>query len=379
MRPMATSPGVPHPDSEGSSRQSEPGLLARPLAFFRRHPVALLLLFSPGIPEYLSGSSAVAALVLNPGLFVFQIVANLGLYGPGVLLIREALVRGGKSWPSLLAWGSAYAILEEGVALSTFFNPHSSVVGVLGFYGHFLGVSWVWAIGLLMVHTVYSISLPILLLGLVLPETRAQSLLSVRARGALLAILALDVAFLFGFVLLGEHFWMGGPILLASLAVIGGLVLLGARLGPGTIPPVGSPPRGSPRMFGVLGAALFPGTLLLEGILGSADVPAAGTFVALVGFYVVWGATVLPRLGRSGNHREMVALASGLLAPLLLFGLLSQLYLPLVIVGDVAMVGLLRHLWSHVPPPSPRDPLVPAGARGLAGPDEAMLGTTPSR
>ncbi|TLY00676.1 MAG: hypothetical protein E6K95_08175, partial [Thaumarchaeota archaeon] len=64
-----------------------------PFGYLRRHPVLFLLLLSPGIAEYLSGSSPVAALVINPGQFVFQIVANAGLYGPGVLLVREATVR----------------------------------------------------------------------------------------------------------------------------------------------------------------------------------------------------------------------------------------------------------------------------------------------
>lgn len=53
------------------------------LGFLRRHPLLMLVLLSPGIPEYLSGSPAWSALVLNPGFFLFQIAANLGLYGPG--------------------------------------------------------------------------------------------------------------------------------------------------------------------------------------------------------------------------------------------------------------------------------------------------------
>ena len=54
-------------------------------------------------------------MVLNPVQFVFQIVANLGLYGPGVILIREAFVRWKKGWASVLILGAAYGILEEGL------------------------------------------------------------------------------------------------------------------------------------------------------------------------------------------------------------------------------------------------------------------------
>src|SRR5207244_8673312 len=74
-----------------------------------------LLLLSPGIPEYLSGSSPVAALVINPGQFVFQIVANVGLYGPGALLVRAATVRWRKGWATVLLLGASYSILEERV------------------------------------------------------------------------------------------------------------------------------------------------------------------------------------------------------------------------------------------------------------------------
>jgi len=71
-------------------------------------------LLSPGIPEYISGSSPTSAIVLNPPMFGFQLVANLGLYGPGVLLVREAMVRWNKGWATVLLLGAAYGILEEG-------------------------------------------------------------------------------------------------------------------------------------------------------------------------------------------------------------------------------------------------------------------------
>jgi len=111
------------------------------LGFLRRHPVLCLLLLTPGIPEYLSSSSPLNALVLDPVMFVFQLAANLGLYGPGVLLIREASIRWKKGWATVLLLGAAYGILEEGVALSTLFNPNAGPVGELGFYGHWLGVN----------------------------------------------------------------------------------------------------------------------------------------------------------------------------------------------------------------------------------------------
>jgi hypothetical protein len=176
----------------------------------QRHPVVCLLLLSPGIPEYISGSSPTNAIVLNPGMFLFQILANLGLYGPGVLLVRDAMVRWKKGWASVLFLGAAYGILEEGIALSTLFDPNANPVGKLGFYGHWLGVNWVWVAGIIPVHMLFSISLPIVLLGLAVPRTNGQSLLSRRSLWAVSTVLGIDVVVLFVFVSkVWETGWVG--------------------------------------------------------------------------------------------------------------------------------------------------------------------------
>ena len=161
--------------------------------FLKAHPVVCLLLLSPGIPEYLSSSSPINAIVLNPAMFLFQLAANLGLYGPGVLLVYEARLRWNKGWATVLLLGAAYGILEEGVALSTLFNPDAGPVGSLGQYGHWVGVNWIWVASILPVHMIYSISLPILLLGLALPKTVGRSLLSKRKITIAFAILIIDV------------------------------------------------------------------------------------------------------------------------------------------------------------------------------------------
>ncbi|MDA4114782.1 MAG: hypothetical protein OK474_12130 [Thaumarchaeota archaeon] len=186
----------------GPQATTTAGPVQRLFSFLRAHPILCLLILTPGIPEYLSSSSPVYTIVLNPPQFVFQLAANLGLYGPGVLLIREAIIRWNKGWGSVLLLGAAYGILEEGIALSTLFNPGAGPVGQLGYFGHWLGVSWVRSAGILPVHMIFSISIPILLLGLALPATRGKSLLSRRGIVAVAAILTADVASLFW-----SYFW----------------------------------------------------------------------------------------------------------------------------------------------------------------------------
>ena len=168
--------GAPTPSASGPpGMMPGRGPIQRIFSFLRAHPVLCLLILTPGIPEYLSSSSPVYTIVLNPAQFALQLAANLGLYGPGVLLIREAMIRWDKGWASVLLLGAAYGILEEGIALSTLFNPGAGPVGQLGYFGHWLGVSWVWSAGILPVHMIFSISIPILLLGLALPGTGARA------------------------------------------------------------------------------------------------------------------------------------------------------------------------------------------------------------
>ncbi len=100
----------------------------------------------------------------------------MGLYGPGVILIREAIIRWRKGWASVFLLGFAYAIVEEGLDLSTFFNPNAGPVGILGTYGHWLGVNWVWTVGLMLFHSAISIALPILLFRFAFPALKSQSL-----------------------------------------------------------------------------------------------------------------------------------------------------------------------------------------------------------
>ncbi len=80
-------------------RESHPrGLGSQVFGYLRKHPLLCLVLLSPGIPEYLSGSSSWAVLTANPILFFLFVGLNVGLYGPGVILIREAMIRWRKGW-----------------------------------------------------------------------------------------------------------------------------------------------------------------------------------------------------------------------------------------------------------------------------------------
>lgn len=342
------------------SPSSGPPPFPRTVAFFRRHPILLLLAFTPGIPEYLSGSSSMELLVVNPVVFFLFLALNLGLYGPGVLLVREAHVRWNKGWSTILLLGGAYGLLEEGTALSTLFDPHASVVGGLGSYGHAYGVSWVWLIGILGVHAVYSVGVPILLLGLALPETGGRSLITGRQVPLTLAIYAVDIVLLELII----RYWVGIPLMAAAAGVAGLLWLVAWRLPPGLLDPTAPGPRRGPRFFLACGLVYFVLLLLVPGLIGAAHLPAAVAFLGdalllTLLFLVVWW-----NLGRSSNAPEKVALAFGLVLPLIVTGLVGELFLPVVLILDGIAGLFFLTLWRRYGRPSDRSEVLPPAAVG---------------
>jgi hypothetical protein len=325
----------------------KPARLARVVAYFRRHPVVLLLCLTPGIPEYLSGSTAVWPIVLNPGVFFLFLGLNLGLYGPGVLLVREAHVRWKKGWSTILVLGAAYGLLEEGTALSTLFNPKASVVGGLGTYGHAYGVSWVWLIGILGVHIVYSVGLPILLLGLALPETRGQPFLTGRKLPLTVSIYALDIAFL---VYISHYYTVAAPLLLLAMAVAGLLWMVAWRLPAGLLDPPRAAPSRSPGSFLVPGLLYFALLILVPGLINEAHLPAVVAGAADLGAIALLFVGIWRTIGRSANEPQLIVLAIGTIFPLAAVGLIAQWFLPIVLGADVLAVLFFRVLWRHYRP-----------------------------
>lgn len=315
-----------------------------PIALLKSHPVVFLLLLTPGIPEYLSGSSAVSALLLNPALFVFQALANLGLYGSGALLIREAKVRWNKGWGTVLLLGGAYGILEEGVALSTLFDPNAGPVGSLGIYGHWLGVNWIWLAGIVPFHAIFSISLPIYLMGLALPETSGRSLVNGKRATITSAVLAVDVLLLMAVVNHATGYWMGSTILIGSLASIA-VMVWAARRAPADLLTLGAGNKAvSNRVLAAIGLSYFPAILLSEGLPQGAGVPPSVDFALVLlvqALYLVY----LTR--RSWPRRGTVSIALGLIIPIAVFGFISQLGLPLVLLADAAIFLLFKRLWRQ--------------------------------
>jgi len=317
---------------------------ARVAAYLKTHPVITLLILTPGIPEYLSSSSPINAIVLNPPQFVFQLLANLGLYGSGALLIHDAGIRWKKGWATVLLLGAAYGILEEGVALSTLFDPNAGPVGALGSYGHWLGVNLIWAAGIVPFHAIFSISIPILLLGIAIPETRLKPLVSTRGTIAALLVLSFDVVILMVVVWHVSGYWMGWPILALSFLSIGGLLFLSRRI---TLPftgKMGGRPTPSSKEAVAVGFSFFPAVILVQNLGRGAGLPAALDFLLVVAVQALY-LLYVTRRSWGGSRKSVISFVLGLLVPIMVFGVLAELAFPLTLLADLVVVVFFRRLW----------------------------------
>ena len=318
---------------------------ARVADYLKAHPIISLLILTPGIPEYLSSSSPINAIVFNPPQFVFQLLANLGLYGSGALLIHDARFRWKKGWASVLILGAAYGILEEGVALSTLFNPNAGPVGSLGVYGHWLGVNWIWAAGIVPFHAIFSISLPILLLSMAIPETRFRPLLSRRGTATALLFLSLDVFILMFAVWHLSGYWMGWPILVLSMVAISGLIIAAGRITPQPLSISGGRPAASPRQAAAVGASFFPAVILTQSLGRGAGLPAELDLLLVVVVQTLYALYAAKR-GPGGSRGSVLAFALGLLVPIMVFGVVAELPLPMTVLADFAVFVFFRRLWA---------------------------------
>jgi hypothetical protein len=125
-------------------------------------PPFVLVVVAFLVAELLPGSAPIT----QPGLWPFLLL----IYGPGALLIREAVRRRKRGWASILLLGAAYGLVEEGLALQSLFNP--ALYHAADWGARFLGINGVYAEAAIIIHAVWSAAIPILLTDLLFPGRR---------------------------------------------------------------------------------------------------------------------------------------------------------------------------------------------------------------
>lgn len=138
----------------------------------------LLVVAGPLIAEVALGST--------PPAMAWLVVLWVPVYGAGVLLIRELVVRTGRGWPSLIILGLAYEILEDGFGLQALTSPKLYDAAHWGLRVAGLNLPY-WEANALY-HAVFSVLIPIALVNLVFPSHRNRPYVAHRPRLYLIAL-----------------------------------------------------------------------------------------------------------------------------------------------------------------------------------------------
>ena len=300
------------------------------------------------LAEVLTGSTPLPTIVIYPIGFAF----NIGLYGGGALLIREASVRWRKRWGAVLLLGGAYAVGEEGFAAKTMINPDSPIIGNQA-YSHWLGINWVPLAALIIFHAAFSIAVPILLIELIYPETKRRRLLGKLGLPVALVVYGLDVLLL--------SIWFGDPyhpppFPIVFLSVYAAALILAAYLVPRSfLQAKGERPNGGERTFLLLGLGVMIGFFLIGGGL----TPLGG----LTTLFLPWPATValfvpfagltawylVKHAGRSANDLVKIAFVLGMTLIFIPMDIMLEISGDFgVLVYTALIIGLLIWLRQRV-------------------------------
>ncbi len=282
----------------------------------RRSPALTLFLIAP-LAELITAS-------VPPLAYFYPLTLVLAplLYGSGALLVREAVVRWGKGWPSLLLLGAAYGVYEEGITARSFFDPSWVDLDTLGVYGRALGVNWVWAAHLTQFHALISMAASVIIAELLHPSRSGQPWLS-RAQIRLCAVALLSWTAL-GF-LINPYI---PPLLGYALtwALIGALIWAARHVPARPFPPRTRPvPR--PRRFWALGLGGMTAYVVLVYTVSEHNaLPPAALIALLVALdaLVLWLALRWSGNGAAWDDRHKLAFVAGALWLFVPFGFILE-------------------------------------------------------
>lgn len=305
--------GVRTSRSPGTSGQPGDGELAgtRPLsplpgAHRLAWPAIVLVLLSLSLAEFLTGSTPMMALI-HPG----ALLPLLGLYGAGVLLIRDVSLRWKNGWVSLFLLGFSYAIAEEGIATKTLVDPSRPNIAFLGHLVRMGGINWGVVAAILPFHALYSIGLPILLVDLLFPATHGRPWLGNAALGGTLLILGGTVTL--GYFTFDPGYFEGYTVLGALVIILVAFVILAWTLPGHILFPTEERPRRSSRWFFGLGAA-YSGSWAFFYLIFPRLTPWPAFMIIAEVVGALWAlALVRKHVGRTENLPEKISLVSGLL------------------------------------------------------------------
>jgi len=317
----------------------------------RWYAIVSLIIIAACLAELLTGSTPILAVILNPLGFA----ANMGLYGGGAILIREATLRWRKRWGAVLLLGGAYAVGEEGFAAKTMINPNSPIIGNQ-LYSNWEGVNWVALTNLTVFHAAFSIAVPLILVELLFPETKGRRLLGNRGMAVTGGLYGLTVFLLTFF--LGDPYVpsLGVDIFLVAYASV---FIVAAYLVPRSfLQAKKERPDRRGRNFILLGLGFMGGFFMISGNLAP-----GGGFVAHLLSWPVTAVMILPlagltawylvrHAGRSENDVVKINFVLGIMSIFVPIDVLLELGGDVgVLVFTATVIGLLirlRQRFKHI-------------------------------
>jgi hypothetical protein len=267
----------------------------------RSLPALGLFFLSPLVAEFLLGNIPISAL--------FALLGLAPLYGGGAVLIREVVRRRGWGYPSVVILALAYGVLEEGITTQSLFNPNYAGQRLLD-SGHigFLGMGAPWTVFVLGLHTIWSITVPIVLVESMSRRPREPWLgttgLSVYVALFVVGIVATTA------IQLGMDSFVASPAQFAGVAIaIVVLVVIAARVGqrtprrtPDSVPPVW--------LFAAAGLVVSSGWMLTSDMVKNGWLGAA----VMLAIDVVAAVLLVRYSRRTGwTHKHAMAVAGGTL------------------------------------------------------------------
>ncbi len=320
----------------------------------RKYVILALIVMTPGIPEYLTGSSSLFTILINPVAFFLGLGFNIGLYSAGALIIREVAVIFRKGFASILAFGSAYGIAEEGLSVHTFFETSGGPVGNLAYYGHYAGVNLVWALGLTLFHAAFSIGLPLLFLAIAFPQYRQRRLLG-RLGFATTVVVYLGTVVVLNAVA-GSKPTPSLYLLFVTAAIVIGA--LGFSISGRHLLPVRSNTTSGTRYFFAMGLIVFPVYVIYAILIGDNEgfgiIPPVVDMIFYLAACIFIPFRVASHLSMRDNSAQLFSFASGMVIPLMAWAILVSVIGidPIAFIAVIIGVLLLRKLRSMVSSPS---------------------------
>jgi len=290
-----------------------------------RRAALVLVVLTPVIAELTWG--------LIPLSMAWLVLLLVPVYGAGILLVREAVRRTGRGWPSIVLLGVAYELVEDGIGLQALSSP--TLYGAAEWGPRVLGLNVPYWEANVVYHVLFSAVIPILITELLFPAHRHVPFLK-RTGLAFTAVVALAGVGVLRLAIppsMDPGYVAPLPVVLGCVIAVAVLAVVALRIVPprsvrqptATLPP----PRWAMGPLGAVGAFVLLGLLFPIGASGQpAFTEGNWVIVAMLATVALVTAIILVirRWARSAtwSDRHALLLAGGAVIGHTIFGAFSM-------------------------------------------------------